>query len=107
MCELVFIVGNIGQWLQLGAEDSGHEERHGRLLFRILGGTTPVGQRRNGCHPQQLVSSFSLDLCVSLFLPVDWCGVITIGVTQYLELFSRKIIWWAHGRHVGESKVVE
>lgn len=50
-----------------------------------------------------------LSIYVSLFLPVDWCGVITIGVTQYLELFffSRKIIWWAHGRHVGESKVVE
>jgi len=79
MGELVGVAG-IGQRLQLGAEDSGDEERHGRLVFRILGGTAPVGQRRNGRHSQQLVSSFSLDLCVSLVGEV-WTACLVIPAT--------------------------
>ena len=41
-----------GDWLQFGAEDPRHQERHGRILFRILGGTTPVRQPRHGRHSQ-------------------------------------------------------
>lgn len=49
-------VPRCGDWLQFGAENPRHQERHGWLIFRILGGPAPVRQPRNGCYSRQLVS---------------------------------------------------
>lgn len=61
---VVIIRMDSGRRIQFRAEDSSHQEWHGRLLFRILGGPTPVDQRGNGLRSQQLVS---LNYQVALF----------------------------------------